>query len=820
LRDDLCLYLPVPEKTSDFLQTTVEACLREIIKTMSGQYIAHNEENDQYYLDLKKDVDYDAKIEERAESLSNSELDRYYFDALTRVMECADQTYVSGYRIWEHEVEWREHKVTRRGYLFFGAPNERSTAQPPRDFYIYFIQPFEMPRFKDEKLADEVFFTLKQRDEEFMRALRLYAGAREMATQASSGTRKVYEDKATVHLTKLTAWLRQHMLAAYEVAHQGVPKKMVECLKGQKTGNATVRELVNLVGSTCLAACFAERYPDYPKFSVTLTTSNLGMAVEDAIRCLAGGLKTNVATAIIDGLELMEAEKIRPHGSRYAKAVLKKLEAKGAGQVVNRKELITAENGVELDAAYKVEPELLVVVLLAMVHSGDITMSLVGRKLDAANLSEAPRIPVEELCRFKHIERPKDIAIGPLVALFELLGLPEGLIRNPETREEAITQLQAKVAEVTQRVVLTKQNVQTGVPCWGGELIASEDRQKHTQRLDGLQGFLERLQAFNTPGKLKNFPYSADEVKAQGKNLSLVDEMASLSDLAIELTPITSYLTTATALLPPLDPWCGQAEETRSEWRTQLLDPAARSAADFRQRILAALETVRKAYQDYYFGLHQKARLNVTEDEKKRNLMRDSRLERLKKLTGVALLPHANLTDLQNRLAALKPCYTLIKDDLAATPLCPHCSFRPSEEAGGPSGSVVLGQIDEQIDGMIDNWTKTVLDNLSDPTAEQSIDLLESGQKQAVKKFMKAKELPEKISNDLVQGVQNALSGLVPIPVTPTALIEALGEGNTPCTVEQFRSRFDDFVQQITRGKDVSKVRIMIEKGRQPSQKQ
>ena len=47
----------------------------------------------------------------------------------------------------------------RGGYLFFGAPTERSTAQPPRDFYLYFLQPFDPPYFKDEKKADEVFFS-------------------------------------------------------------------------------------------------------------------------------------------------------------------------------------------------------------------------------------------------------------------------------------------------------------------------------------------------------------------------------------------------------------------------------------------------------------------------------------------------------------------------------------------------------------------------------------------------------------------------------------------------------------------------------------
>ena len=82
-------------------------------------------------------------------------------------MECTDETYVTGFRIWEHELEWPERKAARQGYLFFGAPNERSTAVPPRDFYLYFIQPFDPPHFKDEKMSDEVFFRLNDMDEAF-----------------------------------------------------------------------------------------------------------------------------------------------------------------------------------------------------------------------------------------------------------------------------------------------------------------------------------------------------------------------------------------------------------------------------------------------------------------------------------------------------------------------------------------------------------------------------------------------------------------------------------------------------------------------------
>ena len=165
-------------------------------------------------------------------------------------------------RFWEHEIEWRAHKITRRGYLFFGGRDDRSTAQPPRDFYLYFLQPFESPHFNDPQLADEVFFKLTHMDKQFQDALRLYAGAREMARVRPARARgRSMKTKRMDSSKTLVAWLRTNMLKSFDVIHQGVPKKMVEWLKGPRSANATVRELLELTGSTCLAASFEDRYP-------------------------------------------------------------------------------------------------------------------------------------------------------------------------------------------------------------------------------------------------------------------------------------------------------------------------------------------------------------------------------------------------------------------------------------------------------------------------------------------------------------------------------------------------------------------------------
>ena len=267
-------------------------------------------------------------------------------------------------------------------------------------------------------------------------------------------------------------------------------------------------------------------------------------------------------------------------------------------------------------------------------QNGNITLSVAGKKLDAANLSEASKMPLEQLLAFKHVEKPKGLPLAELVALFELLGLAEGLIRNENTHDEAVKQLRSKANELTEKVVTVAQHVQTGLPCWGSELIPAEDREQQRQKLDDLKSFLEGLQAFNTPGKLKNFSKSVLEIQGQAATLDLIKQIEDLNGLVQELTALTGYLGTAAAVLPPQDPWRTQMETMRSEWRAKLMDPTARSAADFRQKINRALQKVKDDYRTAYFNLHKKARLGVNEDGKKKELLKDPRLECLKKLAG------------------------------------------------------------------------------------------------------------------------------------------------------------------------------------------
>lgn len=816
MRDDLCLLLAVPERDAEFLKTAIEAVLHEIVRTVSGQFLSFNKDNGQYHLDLKKDVDFDSLIEKKAEYLGDDQLDRYYFDALRRVVleEPDGPPYVTGYRIWEYEAEWRERKAFRSGYLFFGAPNERSTAQPPRDFYLYFLQPFDPPVFADERKPDEVFFRLRGRDDTFTRTLRLYAGAREQALSASGSNKRVYEDKAAEHLKALTTWFAQHMAAAFEVGHEGRTKTLIEAVQGKMPGGyaqATLRDYVQTAASVSLAAHFQDKSPEFPTFAVAIPRADRGRAAQDALRWIAGAQKTKTGGAVLDALELLDGDRLEPKRSRYAKQVLQLLAGKGQGQVVNRSELLQDEASVPYWNPFRLEPEFLAVVLAALVHSGDIVLSLVGRKIDASAIEQFGRLSAEDAVAFKHIERPRDLPLGTLTELFDALDVQKGLIVNPASRDEGVVQLQRRIAELASNLAAAQSGVGELV-LWGRPILSDQEQADWRQRLGSLKGFLESLQAFNTAAKLKNFSLEPKEIASQKQGLALIRETAELIALVQQLAPVCAYLGTAEAILGTSHPWVEQARTCRGDLLANVASPTHRLDPSFQRSLSQALGELKAKYQEAYLAAHQAARLGVNDDKKKATLSKDVRLGRLQKLAQVDMMPTQQLRAVEAQLFGLKTCFTLTRQGLDADPVCPECHFRPMEEPPrSVTASACLATQDDQLDVLEAEWTRTLLANLEDPTVQAAIDLLDAKGRRAVKELLQGRELPQTISPTLLKALQDVLSGLAKVVVVPEAVRAALTAGGMPCTLADLRGRFDRYLSEISKGKDPAKVRIVVE---------
>ena len=830
LRDRLCLFDPlIAEMGSDEpdkdLQTHVETVLREIHKTVNGQFISSNPNNRQFYLDLKKTDDFDALIEKRADSLGSIQLDRFYYEALKRVMECQDSTYVTGYKIWQHELIWQEHKAARTGYLFFGAPNERSTAVPQRDFYLYFLQPNDPPRYKDDKQGDEVFFKLKEPDESFQTALKNYAASLDLAATSSGHAKATYEAKAHGFLKNLVQWLQKNIHDCFEVTYQGRTKnfsnwakeagKSLRDLSGVSPNEViNFRDLVNTISGVCLTPNFTEQAPAYPYFSILITGNNRNQAVQDALRALAGQNRTKQATAVLDGLNLLDGEKIEPNKSSYAKSILEILHAKGHGQVVNRNELIHDNVGLEYfePNSARLEVEWVIVILASLVYSGELVLAIPGKKFDATALPQLAGTSLEELIRFKHLEQPKEWNLPALKALFELLGMTPGLAQLvTQGNEEPVQNLQQEITKLINRLVITQQTLREGLSFWGLPLLSDAAKSEYSTSLLQAKNFFEALQAYTSPGKLKNFNYTVAEVTVHEKAITNLSTLAKLQDFVVNQSQIATWLANAESVLPAEHEWVDRMKMTRldilqSLEQTELTNLSAQS-----QAINTKLIALKKDFNLIYIKLHTQARLGLNEDKRKAALLNDERLQTLNKLVIIDLLPRQQLTDFQNRLVALKSCFALTEQNLESAPACPHCGFRPSIEGTFSGGSLLLEQLDNQLDTLIAGWTNTLLSNLEDPMTQANLELLKAEERKPLEDFIKTSQLPVPLENNFVHTLKEVLSGLIKITVKVESLQEALQVTQGPATPTEIKKRFDSYIDQLTRGKDVAKVRIVLE---------
>jgi succinate dehydrogenase flavin-adding protein (antitoxin of CptAB toxin-antitoxin module) len=152
----------------------------------------------------------------------------------------------------------------------------------------------------------------------------------------------------------------------------------------------------------------------------------------------------------------------------------------------------------------------------------------------------------------------------------------------------------------------------------------------------------------------------------------------------------------------------------------------------------------------------------------------------------------------------------LTEKDLENEPKSPD-GFWPSMEDTSVSSETRLANLKEELDRIHKSWTKSLLADLADPVIQSHFDLLKPSQKKMLKDFMGEKEIPDDISQEFLTAIQQALSGLAKLPVRLDDLKKILFPDGSPATPAEFKQRFADYLEQLLKGRDTAKVRLVIE---------
>lgn len=808
LRDDLCL-LPegLPELDAFFLETTIDAVIAEIIRAVSGQFISENPDNGQVYLDVKKDIDYDQLIAERAASLDDAKLDEAYYKALEELLGLRDAPYVSGYRIWEYELPWAEKNVMRIGYLFMGAPNERSTAQPPRDYYVYFLQPYDPPKFEDQAKPDEVFFRFDKPGDDFTAKLRTYAGATALASETASGERRsIYEDKARGALQAMVTWLRSHMGDAFTVIHAGESKPLGQWLAGAPGPRSEVKEQIDSIASAALADHFESRYPGYPRFegSVPIGKGNLGESVKQALSQIAGR-STQLGTSVLRSLELLDSTGSLTRDGTYATA-LENAVASAGGKVLNRKDLLTErDRGVFTWGSWHLEPAWVAVIAAALTQQGRMEMGYPGRQLDALGIDQLTSMTLDEVAGFTHLAPPKGIPVVTLREVAKLLGLAEGIVKDSGITTEGVQAILQQQAELLKRVVDAQAKLAQGVTLWGATVVDEADAR--ARRLSDLQSVLEDVKARNSVGKMNRLELAPDVIDRAKRGRQELEWLEAAFRARDHLSPSVEYLREAAEVFGDDHPLSADARMLRGEI-VQLFQGTDEIDNARVAKLNTAAKDLSRRFAEEAAQAHARDRLDGAGDERKRQIVEGETMRDLEALSVVSILPDGAFGSIRERLVSIGVCKTFNEDNLERSVICPDCKYRPKPSTG-PTAKAAVDAIADEVLALYDEWRRTLLDNLRTDEMMEQIDLLDEHDAAAVKAFLESETLPSPVTTEFARALDQVFKRFTPKKVSPGEVWKALFPEQSPTTVTDLTDRFTGFVEDLVGTDDPDKIRVV-----------
>ena len=809
LKDDLCIYMKMPEQDADFLLSTVKVVLKEIMATVSGQFIIYNEANNQYFIDVDKTVDYDEKIKQKVSLLTDDERNRAFYKIVYSCLNWDAKQYVTNFEIYQYDLNWDSHQIFREGYLFMGIPGDRSTAQPERDFYIHIMPPCGESGDDVKDLPDEVYFYFKP-TEEFVELLNLYTSADSLVSMSEGKDKEAYRNKADAIRRKLITYLNDNKNTCFDVRYKKDRTRLIEILKGRYRQDMTFRDTVDLAASICLDGYFSDKYSDFPVMQTKITRGNAENVVRAAFDRFAGR-KNQLADKVLQSFGVLDGDRISAKNSKYCAFYIEKLSKLPPQGVINYSDIFEENRGDVVEKQFKINLHLALMIFFSLIYDGYAVMTLKnGKILNAANLEDVPKIKTDDLCDFKFLARPSGLPLAELKEMFRVLEINPALLDNPDTRAKGVEELLKKAGDLTKDAVEAEAKLRGGLTFWDEVLVPEARLQEvKTACRDIKEEFGNYGARFNTTAKLNNFTLSMEQIAALAEDIVLVQKIREYFIFQMECAKIVHYM-------EQIDPAeVGEAFTENMERAKDAFRDICQSIWDGESGKMAArkvedlLEKYKETYIDLYLDSHRRKRLDSVGEKKLADMLKGKQLADLKKLCEISILPKAQLSVIEAELSDFKICYGLTREELKSTPICQHCHYRFGSREKTVRGR--LENIESRLESLTEEWTEKLLNAVSDPSAASQKKYLSGTQQKMVDDFIREKALPERVNDHFVRTIQTLLQGIDPVIVDADDLVEKL-MNLPPMKEKEFCDKVRDLIAGYTKGKDAGKLRIIVKK--------
>ncbi len=802
LVDDLCLTDSLASDR-DFLIDIMDSTAQQIITATSGQYFDKDAENGEYHLRIEGGINFDQKIKDYAATMADGQKDEYFFKFLEINLPLDHNTYRTGFKIWEHTVEWKSHKTYRDGYIFFGNPNEKSTTHPRQHFYMYFMPIFDESKKKRNHEEDEVYFIMDGLSDEFKQAVTLYGAALALEVRADSSQKAIYRQKIDELNKKARALFDIEYVQITKVDYQG--KELP--LNGYPLPGAgyTKEQIFSDVASVVFEEWFEQERPNYPKFSqlnAPVAKDNFDRLVKQALAKIANPEQSNRdGEGMLSGLGLWVPGTLDYSHSPYAKNLLTQLKKKGEGQVLNRQEIIEyveKSDNLWLSKDFKIEAELEFIVLATLAALGELEITLSsGKSINSTNLSDLKDIVKEDFYSFTHVKPPKGLNEAALKAMF--IGLLGKDLSKHLKNESTYLELTTKANDWAKRTVSVLNKIQGGYIKMGIQIISENEASEYRRSFTAFSGFCDKLANYTSEARMKNFQFAVDDINRILEAKPLIEKVENQLTEINHFNEDISYLQQCKQYITDVE-FKEEITNEINQLATVLSSNNSKTVEDYKAR----LSQLKNRYADWYLKLYLKYRISEADNTQKQALLDSEEKAICDILKEANFLSSGQYHQCLSKLAKLQPADSNVNKELILT--APYQDFNPIDFEDQSIVSVQACK--KELTELLGNWEQTLKDTLEDPMVKKNMSLLDPTQAKLLKDF---ENDTVKLQKDNALAIRNAImslhKGLEKIELSLDGMKATF---NKPLTPDEAVDAFKAYVDNISKGKERDKIRIIL----------
>jgi hypothetical protein len=509
---------------------------------------------------------------------------------------------------------------------------------------------------------------------------------------------------------------------------------------------------------------------------------------------------------------ILDGDKIRPEGSKYASYFIDKIKSLPPQGVINFSDIFDMKNDYEYeDSRFHISYIFMPIIFLSLIYAGYATLTLKnGTVITAANLDQIPKISVLDLYEFKYISKPAQISMAELKKLFDLLDINPALLDNLNDREEGVKQLLQKAQALSNSSVLAARKLQEGFELWGEPLVNAQMLARMQKACNAVRDEFSNYSAkFNTPAKLHNFSLSIEQVDELAEQIKLINIINEYVTFKTECSNVVSYISNIEFL--DLGAIFKQELEAGKATFRKIRDDIAEgiSGEIAAQKVIAELDKLKDKYITRYFEEHKKKRLDIDDAKRRGKIQESVTLINLRKLRTIEILSGAKLSAIEQDMSELKVCYELTPAELKSSHICQHCRFSLGDKDKNIHGQ--LDNLEIRIDDLVNEWTNTLLNTISDPIVASQKEYLSADQQKVVDDFISSGSLPQRVDDHFVKSINTLLQGFEPVVINTDDILKKLDELG-PCDVATFKSKLTGIVDAYIKGKDTTKLRIVVKR--------